>query len=384
MTSGGTPPSGVAHFYGGGIPWVSISDITRSGKYVTKTEKTLSVAGLVNSAAKLYADGIVLYAMYASLGECAIAVGQVSSSQAILGINPGPRLHRDYLYYYLSSIKSSVRELGQHGTQANLNAGMVRRFSLRLPPLGQQRAIAEVLTDVDQLISTLERLIKKKQAIKEGMMQELLTGRTRLPGFSKRWREVLLGDVAVMTSGGTPPSGVAQFYGGGIPWVSISDITRSGKYVTKTEKTLSAAGLINSAAQLYADGIVLYAMYASLGECAIAVGQVSSSQAILGINPGPRLHRDYLYYYLSFIKSSVRELGQHGTQANLNAGMVRRFTLRLPPLGEQRAIAVALEDCDQETQLLRDRLAKTCAIKQGMMQQLLTGRTRLPIAEVVA
>lgn len=108
------------------------------------------------------------------------------------------------------------------------------------------------------------------------------------------WPERRLGDLATMGSGGTPSSKVPKYYGGGIPWVSITDMTASAKYVARTAKTLSHEGLSASAAKLYEPGVVLYAMYASLGECAIAVGRVSSSQAILGIQAGAQLDRSVM------------------------------------------------------------------------------------------
>ena len=108
------------------------------------------------SAAKLYAPGVVLYAMYASLGECAIAKGRVSSSQAILGIRPGSDLDRDYLYYFLDSIKPRVKTMGQHGTQANLNAGMVRDFLVPGTSIAEQRRIAGALSDMDALIKACQ------------------------------------------------------------------------------------------------------------------------------------------------------------------------------------------------------------------------------------
>src|SRR5699024_3746961 len=147
-------------------------------------------------AAKLYESDAVLYAMYASLGEVAIAVGPVTSSQAILGIQPRANLDREYLYYYLESIKPQIKTIGQQGTQSNLNAKMVGDLRIPLPSLVEQKRISTALGDIDDMIQNLERLIAKKQAIKQGMMQQLLTGKTRLPGFTKPWTKIRLGEHA--------------------------------------------------------------------------------------------------------------------------------------------------------------------------------------------
>jgi type I restriction enzyme, S subunit len=261
-----------------------------------------------------------------------------------------------------------------------------RFLTMPLPaiPPDEQERIGAALDDANQMIVVLESRIAKGKAIKQGMMQQLLSGESRLPGFSKPWRTVRLGDVTTMSSGGTPPSATPRYYGGDIPWVSISDMTGASKYVRQTERTLSREGLSHSTARVYAPGVVLYAMYASLGECALPVRRVSSSQAILGILPGRELNREYLYYDLCSRKRQVKDLGQHGTQSNLNAGMVRNFLLDLPGLEEQQAIAVVLASVDDALNSLKARLQKMIAIKQGMMQELLTGRTRLPVIEATA
>jgi type I restriction enzyme S subunit len=118
--------------------------------------------------------------MYASLGECSIAGISLCSSQAILGIRPKDKLNGEFLYYFLTSLKAIVKTLGQQGTQANLNKGMVQDFRLSLPPLPEQTAIAEVLTEMDGELAVLEQQLEKTRALKQAMMQELLTGRTRL------------------------------------------------------------------------------------------------------------------------------------------------------------------------------------------------------------
>ena len=166
--------------------------------------------------------------------------------------------------------------------------------------------------------------------------------------------------------------------------MSISDMSSGGRYLNSTEKTLSLQGINASAAVLYDPDVVLYAMYASIGECCIAVGRVASSQAILGITTGRKLNREFLYHLLTFMRPRVREMGQQGTQSNLNAGMVRNFDIVLPSLTEQKTIAEVLGDIDAELEALDTQLVGIRAVKQGMMQELLTGRTRLKTVEVSA
>jgi len=253
----------------------------------------------------------------------------------------------------------------------------VAKIYIPIPPLTEQRAIATALSDVDELLEAQDKLIAKKRDIKQAVMQQLLTGKQRLPGFTEEWEVSRLGDVAAMGSGGTPPSSVPAYYDGDIPWVSISDMTNGGKVILRTDRNLSHLGFSNSAAQMFSAGTVLYAMYASLGECSIAGISLCTSQAILGIRPKENLNQDFLYYYLTYLKRAVKSMGQQGTQANLNKGMVQAFQFRLPPLAEQIAIATILSDMDTQISALEQQHDKTRALKQGMMQELLTGRIRL-------
>jgi len=261
--------------------------------------------------------------------------------------------------------------------QPLITGSQLKALPLSCPPVAEQRAIAEVLSDVDALLGALDRLIAKKRDLKQAAMQQLLTGQTRLPGFHGEWEVKRLGNAAEMGSGGTPPSSVPAYYDGDIPWVSISDMTKGGKVILSTDRNLSREGFTNSAAQMFSVGTVLYAMYASLGECSIVGVTLCSSQAILGIRPKDKLNGEFLYYFLTSLKATVKSLGQQGTQSNLNKGMVQDFRLSLPPVAEQEAIAMVLGEMDAELASLDQRRTKTRALKQAMMQELLTGKTRL-------
>jgi type I restriction enzyme S subunit len=309
-----------------------------------------------------------------------LPVAYYNSNLMRLEFDPEQVCSNEYANYALNT-EGAVSRLRALATGTTSVAAIYTRDLMKLqvlvPPLPEQRAIATALSDVDGLLGGLDRLIAKKRDLKQAAMQQLLTGQTRLPGWDGGWEVKRLGDVAEMGSGGTPTSSVPAYYDGDIPWASISDMTKGGKVISSTDRNLTRAGFTNSAAQMFPAGTILYAMYASLGECSIAGISLCSSQAILGIRPKDKLNGEFLYYFLTSLKAIVKTLGQQGTQANLNKGMVQDFRLSLPPLPEQTAIAEVLTEMDGELAVLEQQLEKTRALKQAMMQELLTGRTRL-------
>lgn len=290
-------------------------------------------------------------------------------------------------YYFRSAIgRVLMSVLAQGATRYNLAKTTFLESTIALPPIEEQRRIVEALSDVDALIAALDKKIAKKRLIKQGAMQQLLTGKKRLCGFSDEWTIKRLGDLAKMNSGGTPDSSNSEYYGGDIPFLSISDITSTNKYISRTEKTITEKGLRNSSARIFPIKTIMYAMYASLGKCGIANISLSCSQAILGITPSKNIDTEYLYYILSYIEETVKEFGQTGTQTNLSKQLVQDLELYLPTdAKEQQAIATILSDMDKEIADLEARRDKYKLIKSGMMQKLLTGQIRLvkPLASII-
>lgn len=292
-----------------------------------------------------------------------------------------------YLGFYLRSdfIREWFLKFSTVTTRASLKNDELLSLPLVLPPtIEEQQRIANVLSDVDTLINNLEKLIAKKKNIKQGAMQQLLTGKQRLSGFDGVWEYDKLGNIAEMNSGGTPSSENSHYYGGKIPFLSISDMTKSGKYIFVTEKSITQLGLDNSSARVYPAGTLLYAMYASLGKCSISKIDLAISQAILGFKLSNLIDRDFMYYYFCFIENTIKNIGQTGTQSNLSKSIVENFEIYHPhDVSEQQAIAKILSDMDTEIATLETKLAKYRKLKTGMMQQLLTGKIRLIKAETI-
>ncbi|QCE34592.1 hypothetical protein FAI40_04105 [Acetobacteraceae bacterium] len=222
--------------------------------------------------------------------------------------------------FEVNKFRKQVFKLAQGAVRSNIGQESLNKVTILLPPLPEQRRIAEVLSTWDRAIETAERLLENSEKRFKALMQQLLTGKKRLPNFRGKWVKKELGDIAQMKSGGTPLSSKSECYGGEIPWVSIKDITSTGKYILETERTLTEKGIENSSAFLYLENTILFAMYASIGECCIAEKSVSSSQAILGISCQKSLYFEFLYYWFLSGKNKFKGMGQKGSQSNLNAG----------------------------------------------------------------
>jgi type I restriction enzyme, S subunit len=218
------------------------------------------------------------------------------------------------------------------------------------------------------------------------MMQQLLTGRTRLPGFGSPWRVRSIGELAEVKAGGTPSTAVQRYWGGDIRWMSSGEVHQ--KRVWEVRGRITAEGLRESAAQLLPAGTVLIALAGqgrTRGTVAVSRVQLSTNQSIAGIVPGDEHDPDFLYYNLDSRYGELRgESAGEGGRGGLNLTIIKKLEVHMPDRSEQTAIAAALAEVDDEIDGLIRKLEKAHAIRLGMMQQLLTGRTRLPVREAVA
>ena len=278
--------------------------------------------------------------------------------------------------------RGSLEILRSTGAQPAISMPLLKRLELPCPPLPVQREIATTVADADSLIVALERWIAKKQAIKRGMMQELLTGKTRLTGFAEQWRVKPLGDLTTIVSGGTPRTAVPSYWNGGIPWCTPTDITgEAGRYLSRTERTISREGLDQSGAQLLPVGSLLLCTRATIGEVKIAVVPTATNQGFKSLVPLPGISSEFLYYTVLTLKDELASKGTGSTFLEVSKRDVAALELKVPALDEQSAIAEVLADADDEIDLLKRRLGKAIAMKTGMMQELLTGRIRLRVDE---
>ncbi|WP_156960970.1 restriction endonuclease subunit S [Kocuria marina] len=287
-----------------------------------------------------------------------------------------------WLTYYFASQPGARRlrslATGTSGSMKNIPKDRVLNLDIATPSASEQHAIADALADADALIATLERLIAKKQAIKLGMMQNLLTGRTHVSSFSGQWRSTTLGDVVKVVGGGTPSRSISAYWGGRIPWATIKDISNFNPH--GTQEYITPAALQASSARLVSAGTLVLAARMLVGKAVRFDVDVAINQDLKALAGAPDVvDPAYLRHWFDAYGSTLASSAGGSTVAGTSTGQIKAMPIELPALDEQQAIATVLDDADSEVAALRTRLKKAQVMKTGMMQELLTGRTRLPI-----
>jgi type I restriction enzyme S subunit len=293
--------------------------------------------------------------------------------------------HPKFTYYYLQYV--GLERFGGGSGVPTLNRNDVHSFEITIPESrDEQVQIASALADVDSLIETLEQQIAKKFAIKQGMMQQLLTGETRLQGFSGPWSQKRIGDFTRVHAGGTPSTAVERYWGGDVPWMSSGEVHQKQVWSKNVHGRITMSGLKESSAQLFPEGTVLIALAGqgkTRGTIAISRNPLSTNQSIAGIYPSYEHDSNFLYFNLDSRYAELRgESAGDGGRGGLNLTIIKSLEVPFPEVSEQRAVAEVLLTAEHELNCLSERLKKAKDIKQGMMQELLTGRTRLPAVEV--
>ena len=212
-------------YYGGEIPFIQTGDVTNSRGWIKTFSQTLNREGL--KVSKLFSQGTLFFTIAANIGDVGFAVFDTACPDSLVAITPRERINKRWLAYELRSRKASFENLASHNAQLNINLEKLRPYLLPVPTLPEQEAIAEALSDADALIESLEQLLAKKRNIKQGAMQELLTGNKRLPEFSGEWQVKSLGDL--FTFGGGFTASRDQLSSEGHCYLHYGDIHKSNK-----------------------------------------------------------------------------------------------------------------------------------------------------------
>ena len=385
-----------------GINWIKIGDVRPNDKYIHQTEEKIISEGKARSREVKKGDFILSNSM--SFGRPYILNIDGCIHDGWLTIqNYAVSFDKEYLYYLLGSdeIFKQYVQMAAGSSVQNLNKEKVSDLQLKVPPLPEQQRIAKALSDVDALIFTTEKLLQKKRNIKQGTMQELLTGKKRLPGFCPQtkspaykqtelglipedWEVKTLNELINDISDGPFGSNLKTEHYTTEREVRIIQLSNVGEDGWDNENvkytTFTHAKEIQRCIVPY--GSIVIAKMMPAGRAILCPNK--EKMYILGsdcvrITPNSLLDSLFFIYFTksSFYLNQIKENTQGSTRARTSVSKLKRIEIALPPKKEQNSIAKILSDMDNEIDLLNTKLEKYRNLKTAMMQQLLTGKIRL-------
>lgn len=367
LESGHTPSRNRPEYWDGDIPWLSLHDSkTIEGKTIYNTKMTVSALGLAKSSARLLPKGTVALSRTATIGKVAVLGREMATSQDFACYICGPRLLNSYLAHLFRGMEAEWERLMAGSTHNTIYMPVFESMQILVPPRAEQEAIAEALSDADALIEGLERLIAKKCLIKQGAMQDLLTAKRRLPGFSGGWKTKRLGDIAQVVMGQSPRSAAYNVSGQGLPLIQGAADVKSRKTIKRVFTT--------EVTKLGKPGDIILTVRAPVGEVSRAGFDLCLGRGVCAL----RANDEFLYHVMINAEGAWSALSKGSTFDSVNSDGVRAFKIEYPLDGDERsAISTVLTDMDAEIHALETRLEKAWQVKEGMMQNLLTGRIRL-------
>ena len=376
------------------VKYVSIKDVSLSGASgITKKKASRGKYNVYGSTGIIgysnlydYSGVKILVARVgANAGTINIVDGKYGVSDNTIIIDVSQQYNVKYVYYQLKYL--NLHSLIFGSGQPLITGTQLKQLKFRNVELKEQVTIVKALSDIDSLISSLQKLIEKKKAIKQGAMQELLTGKKRLPGFYGKWKHGVWKDVlAGFYSGATPYRGRADYYKGNIRWVSSGELNYNIIKDTIehiSEKAKNETSLVVHPAGTFLMAITGLEAAGTRGSCAILGKDATTNQSCMAIYGTDKMVIPYLYhYYLLNGEELAFQYCQGTKQQSYTAAIVKELPIYYPcDIVEQQAIAQVLSDMESEIQQLEKKLSKYQQIKQGMMQELLTGQIRLVDAD---
>lgn len=397
--AGGATPSmsNSAYWSNGTVPWASSGDVKVS--LLQETDLMITDAALKETSTSLLPKNSIIVVTRSGILRKYLPVAKnlvpMAINQDLKALTTNSSVDANFVLHQLvengSKILATCQKAGT--TVESLEYAWLRSFRIPLPPLPEQRAIAEALSDVDALISSLDRLISKKRAVKTAAMQQLLTGKRRPPGFSGGWETRRLGEVfAFLGTANNPRSDLSE--DGQVGYMHYGDVhgTSSSHLDCDNVHVPRISGELVQRVPLLQDGDLVMVDasedYDGVGK-SVEVKNVRGKKLVAGLHTlllrgNKSIAADGFKGYLQFVpelRAALTRLATGISVYGISKNNVRNVKIKLPSVLEQAAIATVLSDMDAEIEALKARREKTRLVKQGITQELLTGRTRLVTGE---
>jgi type I restriction enzyme S subunit len=364
------------HLYGGKYPFIQTGEIRTARKYIRDYEQTYSEAGLAQS--KLWSKNTLCITIAANIAELAILSFDACFPDSVLGFIPQEdKADLDFIYYTLTHFQRELKHIGEGSVQDNINLGTFQDVLFPIPPLTEQKAIAAVLSSLDNKIDLLHRKNLTLEAMAETLFRQWF-----IEEAQEDWEEKSLLDLVDLVGGGTPKTSINEYWNGDIPWLSGGDIATNHKgFVTASEKTISKAGLDNSSAKLLPKFATVISARGTVGKYCLLAGDMTFSQSNYGILPKIKGCYFFAYLLVNHVVEELQSAAYGSVFDTITTSTFRDATFTTPPLDKILDFESVIAKYFDKKLLNQIQIRTLEKLRDTLLPKLMSGEIRIKLDE---
>ena len=382
-------PYGLPEWYDekNGMPFIQVYDVDDNFKLKPTTKQKISKIGSEKSV--FIEKGTLIITIQGSIGRIAITQYDAYIDRTLLIFQSFLKpIDKVYLGNQLKVLFHKEGQKANGSTIKTITKAQLSNFIIPIPSLPEQQKIAEILSTIDEQISTTQAIIDKSKELKKGLMQKLFSEGightefkdTKIGRIPKDWEVVKVGSVANCFGGTTPSTTVEEYWNGEILWATPSDITKNdSEYLLDTERKITELGRASKNLRYVKKDGLLMTSRASIGFLNVSNGDITTNQGFINIECKESYHHKFFYYWITNNRNLLIRFSQGSTFMELYRKTFAKINVPLPPLPEQQKIAEILSEADAKIDKEEQEKTQLELLKKGLMQQLLTGQKRVKV-----
>lgn len=373
LVGGGTPKTTVLDYWNGDIPWLSVVDFNTGNKYVYNTEKTITKKGLENSSTKMLNEGDIIISARGTVGALAVLKKKMAFNQSCYGIRNIVDLSDcDYLYYLIKDSISNFQQIAHGGVFDTITRETFDQIDIFLPPLPEQRAIAGVLSSLDDKIDLLHRQNKTLEGMAEALWRKMFVEEA-----DPNWEKGRLGDLGRIVCGKTPSKKVAEYFGGHIPFIKIPDM-HGNVFIFETEDSLTELGMKSQQNKTIPAKSICVSCIATVGLVCMNAIDSQTNQQINTIIPNKEFQRYFLFLLMRNMTDDLFARASGGTATdNLNTGDFSRIEIVMPSESNIQQFHGTVTDYFDKIYINQTQIRMLSNMRDSLLPKLMCGEVRV-------
>ena len=378
LVGGGTPKTSIPEYWGGDIPWLSVTDFNNGKKFCFDAEKKITERGLSESNTKLLKKGQIIISARGTVGVVSVLGRDMAFNQSSYGINAIESITcNSFLYYLLKDNIANFHSASYGAVFDTITKETFNQIVIILPPLPEQRAIASVLSSLDDKIDLLHRQNKTLEAMAETLFRQWFG-----EGADEGWGEGSLLELIRLVGGGTPKTDVPEYWDGGIPWLTGGDIASNHKsFVLNAEKTITENGLNNSSAKLLTKYATIITARGTVGKYCLLAEPMAFSQSNYGILPNIDNCFFFTYLLINHVVGELQSSAYGSVFDTITTTTFKENKVPIPSETEIRSFENTVSTYFQKMFLNKTQIRTLKKLRDTLLPKLMSGEVRVKLEQ---